>query len=169
MPTTTPIYKFPAPIAGENSDGPAGFSALGSRVEREMTTFRGQTQAEREIEQGMGFLPTWVLVFTSDHAVSVIGWADITAEIVVKSGAGAGVNVGGSWRIVGNGAVLATGRWHNYGGTGLIRTSMNASIALAAATTNLTVRIEIGADNLSDSAYTEFTRVQVRRYGAPAT
>jgi hypothetical protein len=173
VPTTSPIYKFPSPTPAELSDGPANFTALGARIEREMGAYRGYTFADREVTAGIGVLPTYTLVHSSDHAVAIIGWVDVNAEIAIGTfnpvaADGSVVNIAGQWRLLANGTQIAAGRWHNYGFTKLIRCNLAGSHSLPAATTNVTIRVEIAADTLSGPAYTMYSGVMVRRYGAPA-
>lgn len=170
---TTPLYGLPSPSLTTGADGPAAFAALASRTERELPTLRSQAWYESENAQGMGLSSggAWTNIINATTTVTAIGWADfeLTAFIRSQTGQVIGQFIAGQIRCLVNNAVIAEKRWHNYGVTLGGYHTFSGSVALQSGVTTLNTNLQIIADDASSGALTEYGRIMVRQYGAPAS
>lgn len=170
---TTPLYKLPSPVLTAGADGPAAFAALASRTERELPTLRSQAWYEVETTAGMGLSSggVWTNVINATTTVTAIGWADFELTVFIHSVTGQTIGqfIAGQLRCLVNNAVIAQRRWHNYGATLGGYHTFSGSVALQSGVTSLNTNLQIIADDPSSGAWTEFGRILVRQYGAPAS
>ena len=170
MTTYSPVYGMPSPeLLVGSADAAAAFTAVGSRIDREMTQLRSSTSLYLDLAPVSIGPNQAAWMYQTDISISVIGWVEV--EVAVQMGStGGGANCAGFVKHQFAGGITRELRYHNHGRGTWWDVGGTATYTAMSGQTTVPYGVSLYCDPGSAVGVEAFTlNLAIRQYGAPGS
>jgi hypothetical protein len=170
MTTYSPVYGMPSPeLLVGSADAAAAFTAVGARIDREMTQLRSSTYVTGDIFFSIAPGQA-VFIYLTDIPVVVIGWIEIDVHVSMGSAANSLAATSGFVKFQDGGTFYRDLRWRSHNNQTAWDVAGTGTRTVMSGQTTQTLAIALYCDAGALAGVEAYTiNVGVRQYGAPAS